>query len=154
MPHCLSSTSVGPPGPQSWPPPGLVCLQPRYKALASSPTVETQKLSQSWQRQARPGIHLPFGSSRAASSSLDSFPVVPLQALSSPLAPPAPLPATPGPGLTRSTQFPKMSCRSCGVCVQSRGKLTSCSPAIGGFQAPAGLEYLLGTLRARQLSGA
>lgn len=34
------------------------------------------------------------------------------------------------------------------------GKLTSCSPTIGGFQAPAGLEYLLGTLRARQLSGA
>lgn len=34
------------------------------------------------------------------------------------------------------------------------GKLTSCSLAIGGFQAPAGLEYLLGTLGARQLSGA
>lgn len=131
-----------------------MCIQPLCEALASSPTVETQKLSQSLQGQAGPGIHLPFGSSRPTSSILDSFPVVPLQALSSPLAPPAPLPATPGPGpdplhSISQDELQKLQ----GLCAES-GKLTSCSPAIGGFQAPAGLEYLLGTLRARQLSGA
>lgn len=113
-----TSIGVGPPGPQGWPPQGLMCIQPCYEALASSPPMETQKLELeltgtgwAWDpsafRQLRahflqPG-QLPSGASAGPFKS-----------------PGTPLPATPGPGLTRSTQFPKMSCRSCRVCVQKR----------------------------------
>lgn len=62
MPYVLSSIGMGPRGPQSWPPCGLLGMLPCYKALASPTPVENRQLSQSWWGQARPGIHLPFSS--------------------------------------------------------------------------------------------
>lgn len=63
-----------------------VCLI-SLRALTSSYTLEeTRKPRRSRQSQPRPGTHLPFGSLGPVSSSLDSFSVVPLQALSCPLA--------------------------------------------------------------------
>lgn len=127
--------------------------KPRYETLASSPTVETQ--SESRAGSTRPGLGSICLS--AAPGRLPPAWTASQWCLCRPFQVPwhpRPTSCDPWPWpdpLHSISQDESQKLR--GLCAES-GKLTSCSPAIGGFQAPAGLEYLLGTLRARQLSGA
>lgn len=131
-----------------------MCIQPCYEALASSPPIETQKLELeptgtgwAWDpsafRQLRAHFLQPGQLPSGASAGPFKSPGTPSPTSCDPWPQPDPLHSI------SQDELQKLL----GLYAET-GKLTSCSLAIGGFQAPAGLEYLLGTLGARQLSGA